>query len=453
MRPKVGAIDTGRIALMRALVRKYIAGNASFWGLMEYGLGPMVALAATPVLLRQLGTVGFGQFAMIMALAGFGNVANLGAAVTATKLVSERLHETGGAMRGAGVSFALVACALAFVAALALGIWGAVAWAWPDALFGGIPVSTLALPALAVYLSQQFDQLFTGCLKGREAFATTALCEVGGRLTAYSVTCTAAVLTQSPTLAALTQACGLLATGMLKMHLFARREGHVVVLPLMERKAMGAAFRFSRWSWLNSLSAVAFGSVDRILVGSLLGPATLAIYTVGAQVGQMIHTASVAVFQKTMPRVSHLAAGADGERAVAREVRRLMTINLTLSVLGSAAALAVSGPLLSLMVGHAYSPSHLATFRLLIMAAGLLSLNVVAHFSLLGMGNSRAVAVLNGLAGVSMVCVLFALVAPVGESAAGWARIAYSVTTLFGIYLALRQSRPPPYAPAQTATR
>ncbi|ANN66156.1 lipopolysaccharide biosynthesis protein [Bordetella bronchialis] len=438
---------------MRALVRKYIAGNASFWGLMEYGLGPLIALAATPILLRQLGTVGFGQFAMIMALAGFGNVANLGAAVTGTKLVSERLHEAGGAMRGAGVSFALVGCALAFVMALALAAWGGVSWLWPDATFGGIPVSTLALPAMVVYLSQQFDQLFTGCLKGREAFATTALCEVGGRFTAYGATCTVAMLTHSPTLASLTQAGGLLATGLIKMHVFARRDGHYVVRPLLDRTAMGAAFRFSRWSWLNSLSAVAFGSVDRILVGSLLGPATLAIYTVGAQIGQMIHTASVAVFQKTMPRVSHLAAGADGERAVSREVRRLMAVNLTLSVLGTAVALAASGPVLSLMLGHAYTAGHLATFRLLILAAGLLSLNVVAHFSLLGMGNSRAVAVLNGLAGVSMVCVLFMLVAPVGESAAGWARIAYSLTTLYGIYLALRQSRPPPFVPARTATR
>lgn len=438
---------------MRALVRKYISGNASFWGLMEYGLGPLIALAATPVLLRQLGTVGFGQFAMIMALAGFGNVANLGAAVTGTKLVSERLHEAGGAMRGAGVSFALVGCALVFVVAIALAAWGAVSWFWPDATFGGLPVSTLALPAIVIYLSQQFDQLFTGCLKGREAFATTALCEVTGRLAAYTATCTVAMLTQSPTMASLTQACGLLATGLIKMHLFARREGHYAVRPVLDRRAMGAAFRFSRWSWLNSLSAVAFGSVDRILVGSLLGPATLAIYTVGAQVGQMIHTASVAVFQKTMPRVSHLAARPDGERAVSHEVRRLMGINLTLSVLGTIAALMLSAPLLSLMVGHAYTPEHLATFRLLIVAAGLLSLNVVAHFSLLGMGNSRAVAVLNGLAGVSMVCVLFVLVSPVGESAAGWARIAYSVTTLAGIYLALRQSRPPPYVSAQTATR
>jgi O-antigen/teichoic acid export membrane protein len=438
---------------MRAIVRKYISGNASFWGLMEYGLGPLIALAATPVLLRQLGTVGFGQFAMILALAGFGNVANLGAAVTGTKLVSERLHEPGGAMRGAGVSFALVACALVFVAAIALAASGLTSVFWPRATFGGIPVATLALPALAVYLSQQFDQLFTGCLKGREAFATTALCEVGGRFTAYSVTCTVALLTHSPTLASLTQAGGLLTTGLIKMHLFARQEGHHGVRPLMDRHAMREAFRFSRWSWLNSLSAVAFGSVDRILVGSLLGPATLAIYTVGAQIGQMIHTASVAIFQKTMPRISRLASGPDGIHAVAREIRRLMAVNLTLSVVGTATALAISAPMLSLMLGHAYSDSHLATFRLLIAAAGLLSLNVVAHFSLLGMGNGKAVAVLNGLAGLSMVCMLFMLVAPLGESAAGWARISYSITTLAGIYMALRQSRPQRYVPAQTATR
>lgn len=438
---------------MGGLIRKYISGNASFWGLVEYGLGPLIALAATPLLLRQLGTVGFGQFAMIMALAGFGNVANLGAAVTGTKLVSERLHEPGGAYRGAGVSFALVGCALAVVALIAVTGWGVTKWVWPDATFGGIPVATLVLPALAVYLSQQVDQLFTGCLKGREAFAGTALCEVGGRLTAYTGSCAVALMTHSPTLAGLVQACGLLATGLLKMYIFARGEGHYAVRPLWDRAAMGAAFRFSRWSWLNSLSAVAFGSVDRILVGSLLGPATLAIYTIGAQIGQIIHTASVAVFQKTMPRISRLWALPDGERTAAREIRRLMALNFAMSLLGTTAAMALSAPMLEWMLGHAYAPEHLATFRLLIAAAGLLSLNVVAHFSLLGMGNGRSVAVLNGSAGLAMVCLLFMLVAPIGESAAGWARIAYSAVTLAGIYLALRQSSVLPYVPAHTATR
>jgi O-antigen/teichoic acid export membrane protein len=128
-------------------------------------------------------------------------------------------------------------------------------------------------------------------------------------------------------------------------------------------------------------------------------------------------------------------------------------VNFAMSLLGSVAALALSEPLLAAMLGQSYSPEHLATFRLLILAAGLLSLNVVAHFSLLGMGNGRAVAVLNGGAGLVMVCMLFLLVHPVGESAAGWARISYSLFTLAGIYLALRQSRPPAFAATQAATR
>ena len=82
---------------MRAFLSRHVAGNASFWGLVEYGAGPAAALVALPMLFRQLGTVGFGQYSMIIALAGFGNAANLGAAVTATKLVSERAHEPGGA--------------------------------------------------------------------------------------------------------------------------------------------------------------------------------------------------------------------------------------------------------------------------------------------------------------------------------------------------------------------
>ncbi|WP_231885876.1 lipopolysaccharide biosynthesis protein [Bordetella ansorpii] len=434
-------------------MRRTLAGNASLWGLVEYGLAPLVALAATPILLRQLGTVGFGQFAMIMALAGFGNVANLGAALTGTKLVSERRHVPGGAMHGAGVSLALVGGALLLVAVLATTAWAVARMAWPGARFGGIPVAALALPALAVYLSQQVDQLFSGCLKGREAFRVAALCEVGGRLSAYGMTCSVALLTHSALLAGLTQAGGLLASGLLKMHAFARCEDRMVVRPLWDRAALGPAFRFSRWSWLNSLSAVAFGSVDRILVGSLLGPASLAIYTVGAQVGQIIHTASVAVFQKVMPSVSGLAARPGSEHAVARLVRRMMAANLALSTLGTAAALAASAHVLALMLGQVHTGDHLATFRLLIIAAGLLSLNAVAHFSLLGMGNSKAVAVLNGLAGVAMAGVLLMLAVPAGERAAGWARIAYAVTTLAGIHLALRQSRAASFAHPQPVVR
>lgn len=45
---------------MYRLIRKHVAGNASFWGLVEYGIGPVAALVALPILFRQLGTVGFG---------------------------------------------------------------------------------------------------------------------------------------------------------------------------------------------------------------------------------------------------------------------------------------------------------------------------------------------------------------------------------------------------------
>ena len=111
-----------------------------------------------------------------------------------------------------------------------------------------------------------------------------------------------------------------------------------------------------------------------------MGPAALAIYTVGVQVGQMIHTASVAVFQKAMPRVSRLLAAPPFPGAAEREVRRQMLWNLALSAGATLAVLAASRPLLDLMLGPAVAAGHLHTFRLLIVASGLLSLNAAAHF-------------------------------------------------------------------------
>lgn len=426
---------------MHGFVKKHVTGNASFWGLVEYSIGPFAALVSMPIMFRQLGTVGFGQYAMIIALAGFGNAANLGASVTATKLVSERLHEPGGAYRAAGVGMTLIAYALGVVALITLLAWMIISLAWPHSSFGGVPVTTLLAPALAIYLTQQFDQLFSGCLKGREDFSSTALCEVFSRTGTTALACIAAWLTASPSWTGFAQAAGLLLAGTLKMGVFARSYDRWIVRPVRDSQAMLEAFRFSRWSWVHSLSGLVFGSIDRVLVGSLLGPAALAIYTVGVQVGQMIHTACVAIFQKTMPRVTRLISAPPFPGAAEREIRRMMMWNLIVSSSATLFVLAISRPLLGLMLGHDLVAAHLSTFQLLIVASGVLSLNAAAHFSLLGLGNSRAVAVLNGLGGLAMLAVMALLVQAAGEHAAAWGRMTYGLITLAGVAIAIRQSR------------
>ncbi|OVZ58491.1 polysaccharide biosynthesis family protein [Pigmentiphaga sp. NML080357] len=440
------------MALMR-LIRRHVVGNASFWGLIEYGSGPLVALAALPVLLRQLDTTGFGQYAMILAVAGFGNLANLGAAVTATKLVAEKAHEPGGAYRGAGVASALIFCALGAVALVTLVVTAMLAGIWPDAHFGNAPLYTLLPAALAVYLAQQTDQLYAGALKGRERFPAIALSECGGRLGAMALACLAAWLTHSALWTAAAQGTGLLLSAGVKMLVFARGEHHYWVKPIPDRAAMAAAFQFSRWSWLHGVSTLAFGSLDRVVVGSLMGPTALALYAVGVQVGQITHTASVAVFQKAMPRVNRLRVSPPYPGAAGEEIRRLTRWNLVLSAGATLLLLALSQPLLALMLGAANAAGHQLTFDLLILASGVLSMNAAAHFSLLGLGNGRAVALLNGLGGVAMLVLMVVLAGPAGQNAAAIGRMAYAAVTLAAIGLALRESREPLPPTASIATR
>ncbi|MDX3905546.1 MAG: lipopolysaccharide biosynthesis protein [Pigmentiphaga sp.] len=435
------------------LIRRYVVGNASFWGLVEYGGGPLIALAALPVLLRLLGTEGFGQYAMILAVAGFGSLANLGASVTATKLVAEKAHEPGGAYHGAGVASALIFCALATVALVALLATSALALAWPQLRFGETALYTLLPAALAVYLAQQVDQLYAGALKGRERFQATALCECCGRLAAMALACLAAWFTQSALWTAAAQALGIVLSGGVKMVIFARHEGHYWVKPIPDRAAMASAFRFSRWSWLHGVSALAFGSLDRVVIGSLLGPSALALYAVGVQIGQTTHTCAVAVFQKAMPRVNQLRVAPPHPGAAGIEIRRLLRWNLALSVGATALLLALSQPLLKLMLGADQVAGQQITFDLLILASGMLSMNAAAHFSLLGLGNGRAVALLNGLGGMTMLGLMAALSGPVGQNAAAIGRMAYAMVTLVGIGVALRESREPLPNPTPVAIR
>ena len=108
--------------------------------------------------------------------------------------MSERAHEPGGA-RAAGVGMALISCALAVVSAIALLLWLVVGLGWPGATFGGVAVTLLAMPALAVYLTQQYDQP----APGREDFRATALCEAFSRAGTMGLACAAALVTASPT--------------------------------------------------------------------------------------------------------------------------------------------------------------------------------------------------------------------------------------------------------------
>jgi O-antigen/teichoic acid export membrane protein len=426
---------------MNGRVWQRLASHASFWGLVEYGCGPAVALAAVPLLFRQLGTAGFGQYAMIMAVAGLGNVANPGSAVTATKLVSENRHRPAGALWAAGVALMLVCMVLAGAAlivgtaSLALGLF------WPQAAFGDTALYALVPAAGAIYAAQQLDQVYAGALKGREAFAATALCECAGRVAVMALACAAAWATHAAWWVAAAQGIGLLLAATAKMMVFAHAEGRWWVRPVADRDALAKTFQFSRWTWLHSISALAFSSLDRIVVGQLMGPAVLALYAIGVQAGQLIHTAAVAIFQKAMPRVRRLWLTPPGPGAARDEIRQLVKWNLAFSVAATLALLGASPFLLTLLAGPARAAGQQFTFDLLILASGLLSMNAAAHFSLLGLGNGRAVALLNSLGGLAMLALMAALFGMLGQNAAAAGRMAYAAVTLAGIGLALSESR------------
>ncbi len=75
--------------------------------------------------------------------------------------------------------------------------------------------------ALAIYLTQQYDGLFSGCLKGREDFRASALCSVQ-RSGTMALACATAWYTASPTYTGLAQAASLLIAGSVKMRVFSR---------------------------------------------------------------------------------------------------------------------------------------------------------------------------------------------------------------------------------------
>lgn len=394
----------------------------------DQAVGPALQILVTPLVLRWIGATEYGVWMLALTLCLLGPLTTFGASTAVIKHVSADLG-TGERARAVSLVRAAVTVTLAGGGLLLLVavVGSRLAAARFFSRMGDPRTVGIALAAgVLVLVLQELDGVFAGVLRGAQRFDLSAKVELGGRL-AWAGTTLALARTHGTAAALLAGLVGLTALKLaVRAALASRLLSGDCWRPGGDRVQLRRVAAYGKWQWVQSVGVVLLAALDRLLVGSWFGAPELARYTICLQVAQVVHVLPSAAMLVAFPWIS--ARAARGGLVAGRTlVRWALAAGSGCLVLPVVLVLA-SGPLLTLWLGAPFARDNVQLLQVLVVAYGLLALNVPTHYLLMGLGRIRFVSLSNLAAGLVTTAASLAL-APFGLSAFAAAKIGYGPVT------------------------
>jgi exopolysaccharide biosynthesis WecB/TagA/CpsF family protein len=200
--------------------------------------------------------------------------------------------------------------------------------------------------------------------------------------------------------------------------------------PLLHPGTMRVLLGFGVFTWLQAVSGLAFGQVDRLVAGVALGTSALTAYTFCAQLTQPIYGLTAAGLHFLFP---HLVSSGirDSSKALRRSVLGAFTAGF-IFVAMSVAGLFLYGPqILHLWAGPSVAPVAASVLPMVAVGSGLSALSVAGCYSLLALGKPRAVTTFNIIGGIAMALALYLLIPRLGLAGIAYGRLLPGLFALF----------------------
>jgi O-antigen/teichoic acid export membrane protein len=446
--------------------RRQLLRNTAATGLAN-GWAIVVALVSVPLLVRGLGATAFGTWALLQtfsAITGWLSLADLGVGIAVTRAVADRaaVDDHAGVGRAVGSALA-IAAAIGLGCAAVLAVAGralmAGAFRVPDHLRDDLRLALL--PFAVQVLFELVGSVAGSCLDGLQRIDRSRALDAGRRTVVIGAAVATALATErlAPTVAAAAAAtvvATVVALVALGRELGAGRRARP------HRATAGQLLHYGRRVWLLNGTGVLHRTMDRTIVGAVLGPAAVALVEVATQVQNGVAAVLSASSYAATSSAAWVQARDDRDRLRELLVRGTKyTCLATLPLCGLVAVL--GGPLLDAWLPDRYGE-----------AAGLIAL-AVAYLAiqaplatgsnlLLGVGRAGAILRPAALAVVVNLAASIALVHAYGIAGAFVATIVSSLVltpllaravadaTGVGIGTVVRASVVPALPPAVAAT-
>jgi O-antigen/teichoic acid export membrane protein len=201
------------------------------------------------------------------------------------------------------------------------------------------------------------------------------------------------------------------------------------VWPAFDRKAMATLFAIGVFTWIQAVSGVVFGQVDKLFLGVSLGATAVASYTLCVQMAQPVYGIAASGLHFIFPYIAGRQA-LESAATLKRTVAIVFSINL-LIVLSGAAFLLILGPfILRIWIGNAVAQDAACILPSIVWSAALLGLNITGSYTLLALGRVRVLTCLNITGGGAMILLMTFLLPHYGTTGLIAARTAYALIAL-----------------------
>jgi O-antigen/teichoic acid export membrane protein len=408
------------------------------YGVLDYVAYPAGMLVVAPIALRNLGTAQYGVWMIANAALSVGSIMASGFGDANIRYVSM-------ARGGNDKVRVLDAVRSAMAIHIALGVTIAlIAWALSPAAAVRVALSNAAVRieclwslriASLLILARAVETVCVSTQRAFERYGAAVRFSVIARLLALAAAAVLPLAKQGVVSVMIATAIFITASLGMQLVQLKRLLGAHSLWPSFDREATHALLGFGLFSWIQAVSGILFGQVDRLITGVYLGATAVASYALCAQMAQPIYGIAASGLHFLFPYVS--ARVTEGSvKPLRRTVLVAFAANSLLVVVCTAMLLALGMRLLTLWGGATIARAGGSVLPLLVWSTAAQALSVTGSYTMLALGRVRLITFLNLAGGAAMLLVARWLLPQYGMQGMALARLFCGPLTLL-VYIPL----------------
>lgn len=419
---------SSRLTIFSALRNFGISQNlqvTALWSMLESFSSPIFSLLLIPIFTQYLGLDGYGLYVMVMAFVSFFSFTGLGMNTSMTyylalsygksnpKEIAERLSSALIITFASTVFFScLFMLALQIFTSLLLSNFPQL-----------IAQQHLIYMALLLIVVTQLDTVISASLKGLQEFKMSSKVEFALRFLSFFIIAIVAI-TQKTVIAIVLITLLMAIFNLIIRFVALNNIVHFNYRDLqLNKKCVNELFLFGKWMTLQSIAGAFFGSIDKLLVGSILGNKVLGIYNLLLAITQLVHYIPANILVFIMPKVAK-----NNESISILLFKKIFVITSILAFI--VAFILIILKQFVFLKFHVDS-SYEGIYYWLIFSYVLLSLNIPSYFIALGMNLVKSISLQCILGSIIGVIVLLTLISKYGLLGAIFSKLIYSVVAIF----------------------
>jgi len=410
----------------------------AFYGVLDYVAYPAGMLAVAPVAVRALGIDRFGIWMVANSAISVGAIVASGFSDANVRYVAMQ-RATGNGERSRQAVRSTLGIHLMLGTLLALA-----GWLLAPAMTGRLVAANSGLRgdclgalriASVLMLVRAIESVCISTQRAFERYGAAVRVSATGRLLSLASAGVIPLVRPSVTAVLLAGAAIAIVSLWIQIVAVARLLNLSRLLPVFDREAMGALLGFGKFTWIQALSALLLGQVDRLVTGAALGAAAVSSYGMCVQLAQPVYGITAAGFHFLFPRISMQYVMND-ERNMRRTLLAGVMINWIAVAAGTATLLLFGGGILRAWGGAEIARLGRPVLPIVLCSTAISALSITGSYGMLAMGRVKLVTWLN-LGGAALMIAAICWQLPTqGIRGMAIARLAYGPVTL-GVYLPL----------------